>query len=121
MTRVGITSAWAFVLWVSFAKLCLAESIEFGSQVEVIISEQASRSQEVVFYQPHRQANSYFFSYHQGLTPTCRWLSKRLTLLKSWLDSVHQPPYPAGQFILQQEWFKRQRDWIQQGCEANLR
>ncbi|RJG47592.1 hypothetical protein [Motilimonas pumila] len=103
----------------SGAALCA--SIESNIDVEIIIPSANATPQGLVVYQPNRQTKSYFYSYHKALSPSCRWLSKRLTLLHSWLDSVSEPPYPEAQFILQQEWYKRQRDWIQQGCKANFR
>ncbi|MCE2594562.1 DUF4124 domain-containing protein [Motilimonas cestriensis] len=82
---------------------------EISLETQPITANSTRQSQQV--YQPVGELDDVF-SLHQGLSPSCRWIAKRIALLEALMEQQ------ASEYdqILKLEVSKRHQDWLEQGC-----
>ncbi len=88
--------------------------MEFEINIETESSPELAVPSEV--YQPQPDLGEVF-SLHESLSPSCRWIAKRIALLEALMEQ-HASDYDH---ILKLEVNKRQQDWLQQGCFASFK
>lgn len=88
--------------------------MEFEISIDTEPSPSAVQPPEI--YQPQADLEAVF-SLHESLSPSCRWIAKRIALLEALMEQ-HASEYDH---ILKLEVNKRQQDWLQQGCFASFK
>ncbi|MCE2570824.1 DUF4124 domain-containing protein [Motilimonas eburnea] len=88
--------------------------MEFEISIDTVSEPVPTQAPEL--YQPTADLDKVF-SLHQDLSPSCRWIAKRIALLEALMEQ-HASDYDQ---ILKLEVNKRQQDWLEQGCFASFR